>query len=133
MTLDDPKPNPTAGIILVVEDDVLVRVAVAEELRDAGFTVVEANSAEEALAYFEAGGDIDLVFTDVHMPGPLNGFALAQQVHSAHPALPVIITSGVFRPQTAEALTFIPKPYDLKQVTEIITDTLGISQRRGDD
>ncbi|MGZ5904834.1 MAG: response regulator, partial [Reyranella sp.] len=73
--LDEPVLPPT---VLVVEDEILVRTVIAAYLRDCGFDVVEAGSADEAVRVLEAGVRIDIVFSDINMPGSLDGFGLAQ-------------------------------------------------------
>ena len=110
----DDAPKPERKTILVVDDEVLVRMVIAEELRDRGYLVVEAASADEAAAILRAGMDVDLVFTDVTMPGRLDGLALAELVRANYPSLKVVITSGHLPPgddRRAGADAFLPKPY----------------------
>lgn len=84
--------------MLVVEDEVLIRFTLADYLRDCGFHVVEAADASEAIALLQASETIiDLVFSDVHMPGELDGFGLARWLRSTMPDVLVILTSGVAR------------------------------------
>jgi CheY-like chemotaxis protein len=80
--------------VLVVEDEVLIRSFVADELREGGFQVVEASSADEAWAFLESGEKIDLIFSDVHMPGSMNGLDLARRVQAKYPHVRFIVTSG---------------------------------------
>ena len=91
-----PKPEPHAQAvrILIVEDEVLIRSLLADELREAGLAVIEAGRANEALSYLESVGPVDLVFTDVQMPGSLNGQELARHLRNVFPLIPVILTSG---------------------------------------
>src|SRR3546814_6125781 len=97
--------------VLGAEDDTLVRSAIAEALRDAGFRVMEAASADEALAYLEAAERVDLVFSDIQMPGSLDGFGLARRLRGRHPELPIILTSGnAARPDDMDGALFLPKP-----------------------
>lgn len=103
--------------VLVVEDDILFRLATAEYLRECGYTVYEAGNVSEAQAVFGAGLQVDVVFSDVQMPGALDGFGLARWVRANHPAVPVILTSGVARLATdaadlCEQAPFVEKPYD---------------------
>lgn len=116
--------------ILVVDDEALIRLLAADALREAGFTVIEARRADEALVYITSGGAVDLVFTDVQMPGPLDGLALARQLRARSPSIPVIITSGNLRPPP-EGLPgiFVPKPYDTDRVIALIVATLGRDPR----
>jgi two-component system, response regulator PdtaR len=100
--------------ILVVEDEPLVRLVGTLLLADAGFNVIEASNAEEALRVLEAGSDVRIVFTDVEMPGALDGLGLARCVHERWPAIGVIVTSGRCEPsREKQGLTelFIAKPY----------------------
>ena len=98
--------------VLVVEDEPLIRDLIAEQLMDAGYAVVEAGNAERAIAILEARLDIQLVFTDIDMPGTMNGIKLAAAVRDRWPPVHIIVTTGKMRPETLppEAL-FIPKPY----------------------
>ena len=74
------KPRKTLACILVVEDEVLIRLVIADELRAQGFSVVEAASADQALSYFQAGVQVDLVLSDIEMPGSMNGVGLIQRL-----------------------------------------------------
>ena len=103
--------------VLVVEDEPLIRFIVVEDLRDAGFSVVEASGADEAIAILEARQDIQLVFTDVDMPGSMNGAKLAAAVRDRWPPVHIIITSGKGMPAIMPSLAlFIPKPYTAQNV-----------------
>jgi CheY-like chemotaxis protein len=105
-------------VVLVVEDEVLIRSAVAEYLRISGNLVVEAADAAEAIAVFAAGVPIDVVFSDVHMPGTMDGLSLARWVYQHHPAARVVLTSGnadaARATQVAEL--FFSKPYRTAEV-----------------
>jgi CheY-like chemotaxis protein len=98
----------------VVEDEVLIRVCAAHCLLDAGFEVIEAGDAEEALSVLVGGRDVGLVFTDVNMPGRLDGYDLAWEARRRRPGLPLIVTSGKtparWRRMPAGG-TFLHKPY----------------------
>ena len=121
-----PAPPPT---VLVVEDDVLVRTVVAAYLRECGFEVVEAGSADEAIRVIEAGLQIDVVFSDVNMPGSLDGFGLAQWLRRERPGLKIILTSGAARTakeagDLCESGPILAKPYDhadlLRQIRALL-------------
>ena len=89
-----PAADPERPRILVVEDEPLVRAGIADGLREAGFTVLEAASAEGALSYFSVGLQVDAVFTDVHLSGALDGLYLARQVSrrtGEHPRRPATL------------------------------------------
>jgi DNA-binding NtrC family response regulator len=112
--------------ILVVEDEVLIRLVIAQYLRDCGYRVIEAAHAEEALLVLRKSElDIDVVFTDVEMPGSMDGFALSQWVRSNRPGMEVILAGSVGRAvQAASDLcdqqNHVPKPYDPQNVHERI-------------
>jgi CheY-like chemotaxis protein len=103
--------------VLVVEDEFLIRDLVSEELQSAGFTVVQVGDADAAIKILEANPDIRLVFTDIDMPGSMNGLKLAAAVRDRWPPVHIIITTGKTRPMTIPAnALFIPKPYLGKSV-----------------
>jgi CheY-like chemotaxis protein len=104
--------------ILVVEDEVLVRLSVAAYLRSCGYHVIEAKTADEAVAVLGAHKGIDMVFSDIQMPGSMDGFALAHWLHRERPDIHVLLTSGVLKATDVvndpwgNATTLLPKPYD---------------------
>ncbi|WNV11686.1 response regulator [Tardiphaga sp. 709] len=99
-------------IVLVVEDETLIRDLVSEELSDAGFEVLQVGNASQAIAVLEARQDIHLLFTDIDMPGSMDGLKLAAAVRDRWPPVHIIITTGKARPMTIPAnALFIPKPY----------------------
>jgi two-component system, response regulator PdtaR len=105
---------PGPSTILVVEDDILIRMAIADELRERGFDVLEAYNAEEALTLLQSPIPIGLLFTDVQMPGSMDGLELAALVANTHPELKIIITSGngSLEARAVElADAFLLKPY----------------------
>ena len=113
-------------IILVVEDEVLIRLVIAQYLRDCGYRVIEAAHADEALLVLRKSEiAIDVVFTDVEMPGSMDGFALAQWVRSNRPDVDVVLAGSVRRAvQAASDLcdqqSNVPKPYDPQNVHDRI-------------
>jgi CheY-like chemotaxis protein len=84
-----------ASAVLVVEDDEILRMCAADVVADAGFTPVEATNADEAVAILESRSDIALLFTDIQMPGGMDGLGLAQAVHNRWPAIKIILVSGI--------------------------------------
>lgn len=110
--------------VLVVEDEPLLRTFNSDMLMDAGFDVCEACDADEALLLLEQfGDDIRVVFTDVEMPGTLDGFALAARIEAKWPDICVIVTSGRRLPHpsfNAPARHFVAKPFKVAQVLEVI-------------
>jgi CheY-like chemotaxis protein len=124
MTQETIADHPT---ILVAEDDGLLRLMTSELLEINGYTVVEADSAEEALKVMEQRNDVRLLFTDIEMPPGCDGLELARQVHDRWPKVRLVITSGKVRPAPAEIADhgrFIRKPYRandlLGQIDELI-------------
>jgi CheY-like chemotaxis protein len=80
--------------ILVVEDEVLVRMVISDYLRECGYRVIEAGSAAEAITVLESPEQIDIVFSDIQMPGEMDGFGLANWVRQRQPWLKMLLTSG---------------------------------------
>jgi CheY-like chemotaxis protein len=125
-------PQSVPPRILVVEDEPLIRFAMAEALRELGVSVVEAASADEAWQYLMAGGPVDLVFTDHRMPGSMTGAKLATRIRRQYPNLIVIVTSANFddREWTEPVLT---KPYSLfETATNLAERALRRGQNEGD-
>ena len=92
----------------------LVRMLVVEVLSEAGFTVLESASADEALAVLETRPDVQVLFTDVNMPGSLDGYALVEIVRTRWPEIRILIGSGRIRPNPTElssGVRFMAKPY----------------------
>lgn len=113
--------------ILIVEDDTILRSAVAKYLRANGFIVVEAANAAEAIDVL-AATKVHAVFTDVEMPGTMNGHDLARWIEHKQPDLPVLLASGTFSEmQYPLAENFFFKPYDLPAVRDRLMELLGSS------
>ena len=124
-----PQPQPQRGVahVLVAEDDVLVREALAEELRAVGFAVIEASCADDALAYIRAGGKVDLLFSDIQMPGVLDGRQLAELIARDHPGIPVILTSGDTQLGSSVSTgLFVAKPYSTAYAVKLFRSVLGL-------
>jgi len=111
------------SVVLVVDDDPLVRVHSLFALEDAGYEVVEAGNAADALACLERRPDIGALFTDIRMPGSLDGVALANVVHERRPDIAILVTSGAedvadgTLPATAN---FVRKPYTGAQLSRLL-------------
>ncbi|MEQ8446900.1 MAG: response regulator [Pelagibacterium sp.] len=103
-------------LILVVEDEPLVRLDITLAMVDAGFSVIEVPDAEQAIELLETRGSIGLVFTDVELAGALSGFDLADEIEARWPHIPVLVTSGRAVPKDELADRFIAKPYDTDAV-----------------
>lgn len=126
-----PDPEERTPAILIVEDEVLIRFVLADYLRECGFKVLEAGDAAEAIQILEAEVDIDLVFSDVQMPGEMDGFGLAQWVRRNRPKLPITLTSGDAKKsakakELCENEPFFAKPYDVAKVVAHIRVRLGL-------
>ncbi|RXD05243.1 response regulator [Sphingomonas sp. UV9] len=111
------------SVVLVVDDDPLVRVHSLFALEDAGYEVVEAGNAADALACLEERPDIGALFTDIRMPGSLDGVGLANVVHERRPDIAILVTSGLedgadrALPATAN---FVRKPYTGAQISRLL-------------
>ena len=91
MALAQTTPKPT---VLVVEDELMLRMRAVDIVEDAGFAALEAVNADEALALLESRSDIKLLFTDIQMPGSMDGLKLAYAVHERWPSIKIILVSG---------------------------------------
>lgn len=89
-------------IVLVVEDEFLLRMLAVDMVEDAGYTSLEAVDADEAFAILESRSDIALLFTDIQMPGSMDGLQLAHAVHKRWPPIKIILVSGQLRPLTSD-------------------------------
>jgi CheY-like chemotaxis protein len=108
------QPPPT---VLVVADEVLVRLAISEYLRECGYNVVEASDAREAIEVMRSDVVVNVAFSDITMPGSLDGFGLAQWIRRERPDVKVVLSSGVARSAKAagelcEAGPMLAKPYE---------------------
>jgi DNA-binding NtrC family response regulator len=124
--LDDRFGEPCKRI-LVVEDELLIRIIVGDELRGAGYDVIEACDADEALMVLRSSVRVDLIISDVRMPGSMDGLGLLAFVRNAFPTIPVIITSGHLEPTLAiadGAIQFLAKPYGIDQVVRAVQKEL---------
>jgi CheY-like chemotaxis protein len=112
-------------VVLIVEDETLVRTVAVDMIEEAGFEVIEAANADEAILVLEARNDITVVFTDIDMPGSMNGLKLAEAVRGRWPPIKIIATSGHYVIRDGELPQggrFIPKPYTLPQVAKLLKE-----------
>ena len=117
--------QPETATVLVVEDDFLVRICAADALSEAGFQVLEAADAPEALALLDRA-PVDVVFTDVNMPGEFDGLGLAERVARRWPGVAVVVTSGRGFPNgLAAGARFVPKPYMPDALPGLMDEVLG--------
>ena len=111
--------------VLIVEDEMMLRMRAVDIVEDAGFHSVEAVNADEAMAILESRSDISLLFTDIQMPGSMDGLKLAHTVHSRWPDIKIILVSGQVKPSEAERPVdsrFFGKPLGMQQmITELQT------------
>lgn len=106
-------PNPFSGVVLLVEDEPLVRLVTADILIEADFRVMEAANADEALTVLSAGVEVDVLLSDVDMPPGRNGYALARKVQEHWPSIEILITSGREWPREGDlppGVAFLAKP-----------------------
>ena len=116
------------SVILIVDDECLVRMNAAMMMEEAGFDVLEAGNADEAIRLLEGNPDISIVFTDIEMPGSMNGLKLAHAVTNRWPPIRIITTSGRFSVGTGDLPTggqFIPKPYSAGQILSALREMGG--------
>ncbi|GJD96964.1 response regulator [Methylobacterium iners] len=120
------QPAATARpLALVVEDETVIRMETADLLADAGFEVLEAWNVVTALRQFERRSGIDLLVTDVQMPGGRDGFALAREVAARWPGVAIVVISGVSAPGLRDLPSearFIPKPFSARVVLETVQE-----------
>jgi CheY-like chemotaxis protein len=119
--------NPSKdATILVVEDESTIRLMIADALRAEGFGVVEAGSGDEALTVLESGTPVNLVFTDVNLPGKLDGLSLVSRLRVTRPDVKVAVGSGASPkwPSPNFVDLFIGKPYDVPRAVKRLTDLL---------
>lgn len=113
--------------ILVVEDELFTRMSVGDAFRDEGYTVIEAFNADEAVDILRAGKAVDLVFSDVQMPGSLDGIGLLRFIKERFCDLPVVLASGHLKPSVAlaeGANHFFPKPFHIGTVLDVVATQL---------
>jgi len=125
MVLDHPV---VPAIVLVVEDEMLLRMRAVDMVEDAGYTSVEAVDADEAVAILESRSDIALVMTDIQMPGSMDGLKLAHTVHERWPPIRIILVSGQLKLSTAEIPAdsrFFGKPLEAAEMIAKIQNMIG--------
>jgi len=110
-------------VLLVVEDEVLIRLSVSDFLRNEGFTVIEAGGAREALTVLKVRSDISVAVTDIHMSGALEGLDLIREIRRLFPAVKIITASAYQISEPVEAT--ITKPYSLDRLLSVIKSVLG--------
>src|ERR1700728_4832398 len=123
--MDDTAKLPK---VLVVEDEMMLRMRAVDIVEDAGFIPIEAVNADEALAILESRSDIDLLFTDIQMPGSMDGLKLAYVVHERWPSIKIILVSGKVALSDTDKPTnsrFFGKPLDMEQMIAELQKMVG--------
>jgi CheY-like chemotaxis protein len=126
--------NMEKAVVLVVEDEALIRMNAVCMVEEAGFAVVEACNADEAIKVLESRDDIRAVFTDINMAGSMDGWKLAHSIRGRWPPLHLIVTSGLSvlnKGKMPLKGRFIGKPYTAAQVTAVLRDLFGDSPASG--
>lgn len=126
---DFPSSGSHTPVVLIVEDEALLRLSLADHLTDCGYFAIEATNAHEAIAIIQSQRSIDVVFTDVQMPGTIDGFGLAKWIRENRPDLAVFVASGFsgkldLARELCSGELFFTKPYDLDLVTSRIEEHL---------
>jgi DNA-binding NtrC family response regulator len=138
--MENPQGSaPDHNIVLVVEDEPLVRMFAAEALMDEGYRVFEAHDARDALTILDHRRDIGVVVTDVEMPGGMDGLALASTIRDRWPETVILVNSGRVRPEPNAlpiGASFIAKPYRISELVdqlERLCEQIGVRRRSDDD
>ena len=111
------------GVVLVVEDEPFVRMVAVDTVQDAGYEAVEASTADDAIRILETREDIRIVFTDIHMPGSMDGLKLARAIRERWPPIELILTSAFLKlgvRDLPERGVFLPKPYLPEALTQAL-------------
>jgi two-component system, response regulator PdtaR len=122
------KSETKRPVVLIVEDEFLIRMDAVDMVRSAGFEVVEAENADEAILILEARFDITVVFTDIQMPGSMDGLKLAAAIRGRWPPIKIVATSGLLNIKKEDlppGSRYLPKPYSAAQITEALRELTG--------
>jgi two-component system, response regulator PdtaR len=115
--------RPISLVVLVVEDEPLVLMMAIDIIEEAGFEALSARNADEAIAILESRDDIGIIFTDINMPGSMNGLLLAHAVRGRWPPIEIIVTSAK-RVESAlpDRSRFLPKPYAPGELSKVMRE-----------
>ena len=116
------------AVVLIVEDDMMLRMRAVDMVEDAGYTPIEASDAAEAVAILESRSDIALICTDIQMPGSMDGVGLAQAVHVRWPSIKIIVVSGQLKPAGIDlppCSRFFDKPLEAGQMIAQMRSMIG--------
>jgi CheY-like chemotaxis protein len=111
--------EPKRPVVLIVEDEFLIRMDAVDTIRSGGFDVVEADNADEAIVILEGRLDITVVFTDIQMPGSMDGLKLAAAIRGRWPPIKIVATSGLLKMSEDDLPSgsrFLSKPYNAPQL-----------------
>ena len=117
-------------VILIVEDELLLRMDSAEIIEYAGFEVIQAGNADEAIAILTARSDIRVVFTDIQMPGSMDGLKLARFIRNRWPPIKIVATSGLVRVEDGDlpaGSRFLQKPYRGAEIIVALRELTGMA------
>ena len=115
MSASLPRRAPS---ILVVEDEVLIRLAMIDELQDCGFKAFGVGTASEAMRVLKVDLEIDAVITDVNLPGEVNGVELARWIKVHYPFIPVVVASAHAPPDLPPDIEYFSKPFHIREIAE---------------
>jgi CheY-like chemotaxis protein len=121
-------PNNSLPVVLIVEDDPLLRMLAVDVVEEAGFVALEAGNADEAVALLESRPDISVLFTDIEMPGSMDGLKLAHAVRDRWPPIKILVVSGKVRLQRSELPSnscFVGKPYQTAAMVAELRSLVG--------
>ena len=121
-------PSKSWPVVLVVEDDPLLRMLAVEVVEEAGYTAIEARDGDEAVVLLESRADIALLFTDIDMPGSMDGLKLAHAVRDRWPPIKILVVSGKQQLQTCDLPSnscFVGKPYQASALVEELRSMVG--------
>jgi DNA-binding NtrC family response regulator len=116
------------AVVLIVEDEMMLRMHAVDMVEDAGYTPIEASDAAEAVAILESRSDVALMCTDIQMPGSMDGVGLAQAVHVRWPSIKIIVVSGQLKPPSIElppCSRFFDKPLEAGQMIAQMRNMIG--------
>lgn len=117
-------------VVLIVEDEFLLRMDSAEMLKEAGFEILQAGDADEAIAILSTRSDIHVVFTDIQMPGSMDGLKLARFVRNRWPPIKIVATSGrvhIEGDDLPAGSVFLPKPYHGPELVAALRELTGMA------
>ncbi len=122
----EPRPGQDKTTVLVVEDEIIIRLMVADALRAQGINVIEASNGDDALRVLQSSLPVQLLLTDIRMPSELDGLALAHIARAARPGLKLIVSSGQPAGHEVDGLAdaFFAKPFDLRAIVQRVQSLL---------